>query len=757
MSSLTENRLKLLAQGYRVHPTRTKVPGLKGWNSVAFVKREMTEARIAKWPALYPKLPSTGVHMYDRLGALDNDCDNEVLADLFWAAVDRHAPEVGERAPRRYGRSQFKVALFVRYEPDAASDSNNAKLSSHKYTHPDELKAWEDAGSEEGKRPGHRVEVFTGKTVDDEATHQMVVDGPHSYDDAGKAINYVWSEGPTLFDTPLQALPVLTEAQALAIINDFDRAAQAAGFIMEVKTSAAEGSEVFSITEETRFAVQDAGLLPYSELHEDMRCTSSFIPGDSGDNPSKCWVRWSDRHGCLAVYNHGTGVWYLPAEKAPVDTEALGEALREVAAEHGITIAREPLWREVTKTGAPRASLHNARLAIEALGVHCSEDTFHHRLYVGRSPAASPSEPLPSFAGAVTDAAIGSLRVLLSDTYGIDFTEKHVRDAVNTLAHENRFDPVLDMLTEAEASWDGVKRLDQMAHKHFGCADTELNRQCVRKTMIAAVARARVPGVKFDTIPVLEGPEGWNKSSAWAVLAGEGNFSDASILGHNGREVQEQLADVWIHENAELAGMKKAEVEVVKAFASRQEDRARPAYGHYLVAQPRRSIEVGTTNSRAYLHSPTGNRRFWPLRMERRIDLDKLRRERLQLWGEAAAAQAAGEGLTLSEDLWAAAGAEQEERRVRHPWEAILETMCEASGPLAGATGTGVIVITRVGDEQRVHTADIFRHVLRMPEGQLNRGHAMTVQEIMLMGGWVHHTNIRIEGRQGAGYTKTVT
>jgi hypothetical protein len=54
-----------------------------------------------------------------------------------------------------------------------------------------------------------------------------------------------------------------------------------------------------------------------------------------------------------------------------------------------------------------------------------------------------------------------------------------------------------------------------------------------------------------------------------AVLAGNDNFSDESILGRSSREVQEQLSGVWIHENADLAGMRKAEVSM-KAFASRQ-------------------------------------------------------------------------------------------------------------------------------------------------------------------------------------------
>jgi len=221
---------------------------------------------------------------------------------------------------------------------------------------------------------------------------------------------------------------------------------------------------------------------------------------------------------------------------------------------------------------------------------------------------------------------------------------------------------VIDMLAEAEANWDGTKRLDRMAVDYFNCEDTKLNAAFIRKTMIAAVARARIPGIKFDNIPVLEADEGFNKSTAWRVLAGDENFSDERIIGKESREVQEQLSAIWIHENADLAGLKKAEVETVKAYASRQEDIARPAYGHFVKKQKRHSIEVGTTNSSEYLQSQTGNRRFWPLRVLKSIDVEKLKRDRLQLWGEAAHYQSQGESLVLDKALWGKAGQEQEER-----------------------------------------------------------------------------------------------
>jgi hypothetical protein len=421
-----------------------------------------------------------------------------------------------------------------------------------------------------------------------------------------------------------------------------------------------------------------------------------------------------------------------------------------------------PAWRERYAHGGPKASLHNARLAIEAIGAVCSEDVFHNEQYIGRNSAVSPNAPNMPFAGLVTDATIGGLRVCLSNTFGLDFTEKHVRDAVNTLCHENAFNPVVDMLAEAEASWDGMPRLDRMAVDHFNAPDTELNRVCVRKVMIAAVARARQPGCKFDTILVMESPEGWNKSSAWAVLAGEDNFSDQSILGAAGREVQEHLAEIWIHENAELAGITKSEVEHIKAFASRQVDRARPAYGHFLVAQPRHSIEVATTNDRQYLLSMTGNRRFWPIEVQSTIDLKRLRQMRLQLWGEAAHYQSHGEILTLPERLWVTAGEIQEERRLQHPWEAALAEMTHVvpAGPGGGEYwGNGVVHVIEgdangVGREERVASWVIFQHVLHIAPGSMNNGHAKTVAAIMRRQGWRHGV-FKIDGKPVKGYIRT--
>jgi predicted P-loop ATPase len=220
-------------------------------------------------------------------------------------------------------------------------------------------------------------------------------------------------------------------------------------------------------------------------------------------------------------------------------------------------------------------------------------------------------------------------------------------------------------------------------------------------------------------------------------LAGDENFSDESIIGKGSREVQEQLSEIWVHENADLAGMKKTDIESVKAYASRATDIARPAFGHFVMKQPRHSIETGTTNSDEYLQSQTGNRRFWPLRILKAIDIAKLQRDRLQFIGEAAKYQSAGESVVLDEALWPAAGVEQEQRRVRDPWENVLAEM-PARGEFEyfkdGFARKDEIQIIHLDAEKRpelVASSDLLKYVLGIPVSQQTTATSMRLSSTM--------------------------
>jgi predicted P-loop ATPase len=324
----------------------------------------------------------------------------------------------------------------------------------------------------------------------------------------------------------------------------------------------------------------------------------------------------------------------------------------------------------MTEDGKPRSTCANTTVAVRHMGIQCRKDLFHEKFLVD-------GEPINAWAGDMSDDVIQMIRKTIRYRYGFDPKVENTRDACTQLCLEHQFDPVCDYLDSL--TWDGTPRLDNWLVRYMGAPDTELNRVIGRVTLIAAVRRAFDPGTKFDQIVVFESVEGRGKSTAIEIMAGADNFSDQHIMGLPGREQQEAMTGVWLYEIADLTGMKKADVEQVKAFASRKVDRARPAYGRFRVDRARRTLLFATTNDDDYLKSQTGNRRFWPVPTTR-IDLDGLCRDRDQLWAEAAHCEARGDSILLPERLWKSAGEEQERRLEIDSWQDCIANYLGLTG-----------------------------------------------------------------------------
>lgn len=64
---------------------------------------------------------------------------------------------------------------------------------------------------------------------------------------------------------------------------------------------------------------------------------------------------------------------------------------------------------------------------------------------------------------------------------------------------------------EGLPAWDGKKRLDTLLIDYLGAEDSTYTRAVMRKTLVAAVARVYEPGIKFDYIMVLAGPQGMER------------------------------------------------------------------------------------------------------------------------------------------------------------------------------------------------------------------------------------------------------
>lgn len=317
------------------------------------------------------------------------------------------------------------------------------------------------------------------------------------------------------------------------------------------------------------------------------------------------------------------------------------------------------------KGGKPKATCRNARAAIIGLGISCQHDLFHNKMLLG-------GRLIDQWAGELSDDATQMLRVVIERNFGFDPSLQHAHDAAVQECLLRPFDPVVRYLDDV--TWDGRPRVATWLTTYMGATDSAFCRATGTLALAAAVRRAREPGTKFDQIIVLESPEGRGKSTAIEILAGADNFSDQLILTLDDKGQQEAVQGVWLYEIGDLAGMGRADVERVKAFASRKVDRARPAYGRTRVDRPRRCVFFATTNDDAYLLSQTGNRRFWPVRIGR-IDLDGLARDRDQLWAEAAQIERCGMSLMLPESLWSGASVEQEARQIQDGWMDVLDNV----------------------------------------------------------------------------------
>lgn len=243
-----------------------------------------------------------------------------------------------------------------------------------------------------------------------------------------------------------------------------------------------------------------------------------------------------------------------------------------------------------------------------------------------------------------------------------------LEEAVLMVAHRHSVHPIRDRIEGLRGQWDGEKRLkgwlarvclvdqdpqlaDPLLVRYLARAGTWFLMAMCARVMSRKMAGARVtvgPGVKFDYMLILEGPQGWGKSTVAATLGGE-HFADTGLnLGE--KDSYQNIQGIWIYEWGELENLSKQEVGKVKLFVSSPKDRFRATFDKRPRDYPRQVVFVGTTNEANYLTDLTGNRRFWPVRVTRPPDNEWLGENLDQLLAEAVAYVDAGERFWPNRD-----------------------------------------------------------------------------------------------------------
>lgn len=323
-----------------------------------------------------------------------------------------------------------------------------------------------------------------------------------------------------------------------------------------------------------------------------------------------------------------------------------------------------------TDKGLPKALLANAIIALreapEWLGVLAFDELTGRPSKRKTSPAGNPGS------WRNIDDAIAADWL---QHEGIEVSPSVVADAVAVVAAENTYHPVVRYLEDRH--WDGQARVQGWLTTYLGVEKSEYTLQVGTKWLISAVARALNPGCKVDTCLVLEGPQGLKKSTALEVLAGDDWFTN-QVATLAAKDASEDLRGKWIVEFADLAAMGKAETRDLKSFLSRRIDHYRESYGRRSDDYPRHCVFAATTNEATYLRDDTGARRFWCVRCTQ-IDIEGLRRDRDQIWGEALAMYREGAHWWIEDNGVAElAREEQNARNEGDSWDELVWTWVES-------------------------------------------------------------------------------
>ena len=261
------------------------------------------------------------------------------------------------------------------------------------------------------------------------------------------------------------------------------------------------------------------------------------------------------------------------------------------------------------------------------------------------------------------DADDAQLISYIDLTYGT-FSMRNYNIAVTKAADDRSYHPVREFL-DALPEWDKVPRVDTLLIDYLGADDTPYVRAVTRKTLCGAVCRVLSPGCKFDTMLVLNGPQGVGKSTLISRLAGDWFSDSLNLSDTKDKTAAEKLQGYWIMEIGELAGLKKAEVETLRSFLSRQNDIYRASFGKRATPHLRQCVFFGTTNAeKGYLRDTTGNRRFWPVKTpggSRKHSWELSSEDIRQIWAEVLVYVKAGERLYLDGKMEDTAKSEQRE------------------------------------------------------------------------------------------------
>lgn len=235
--------------------------------------------------------------------------------------------------------------------------------------------------------------------------------------------------------------------------------------------------------------------------------------------------------------------------------------------------------------------------------------------------------------GTLTDYDVLEIQceIAESEPHFAKVSKEIVVDAIRRVAGQNKVNPPVDFLVGL--AWDKKSRLDSWLHVVYGVPNDELHRTIGSNWLKGLVKRVMEPGYQFDEVLVLEGEQGWRKSSSLRVLGSPWHVE--STLSTEDKDFYMLLARNIIVEFSEGDIVGRTSARKLKAIITKVEDSYRPPYERGLMTFKRGCVFAMTTNDSDYQKDETGGRRWLPVVLTKVADVEWLKENRDQLLAEA--------------------------------------------------------------------------------------------------------------------------
>lgn len=444
----------------------------------------------------------------------------------------------------------------------------------------------------------------------------------------------------------------------------------------------------------------------------------------------KLWDEWSARgqkyKGSQDLVNHWRSfqrtddpvtMASLRVERpaSAAEFEALGDdpepaPTRTLTSLEGVRVTR-------TKDGTFKATLPNLQYVLLQPGAmenRVAYDAFLDALMI--APDGKTFRP-------VRDTDYTRLRLHLENALAFEPVGRElIRDIVHWLGDLNTMDSAHEWLTSLK--WDGVKRVERFLPAYMGSPDTEYEQAVSRYLWTALAGRVMEPGCQVDMVPILVGRQGLGKSQGVRAMSPTPECYVEIRLDDRDDDIARKMRGTLIGEIAELRGLRTADLDKIKAFVTRMDEKWTPKYQEFATTFKRRLVMIGTSNDSEFL-TDDENRRWLPVRTAG-VKVDAIKRDRDQLWAEGLAMwQTYGIHWQKAEQL---AKAVHNEYRVEDTWETIVQTW----------------VFDNHIRELTLH--QVFEHVLGVDHRHVNRMQEQRLSKVLRALGFERETK-RINGK----------